>query len=139
MSEMDLSGGKRGGGGRRRTSDVDADVALVVGLDVAEVADVALGVGGAAVVLAVGVEVRAGRGAAVRVVAVLVDVEAALRVGVEVLDLGWVRGRRQRIEWDEAALGVCKDRTRARQLVSRTRGASPWRAGPQPHSCSEQR
>jgi hypothetical protein len=71
-----------------RVLDVDVDVARAVGLDVAEVADVALRVGGAAVVLAVGVEVGAGRGAARREVAELVDVEAALGVGVEALDLG---------------------------------------------------
>ena len=57
-------------------------VALAVRLDVAEITNVAGGVRGSAVGLAVGVEVRAGRGAAVGVVTKGVDVEAALSVGV---------------------------------------------------------
>jgi hypothetical protein len=57
-------------------------VALSIGLDVAEVTDVAGLVRGSSVSLAEGVEVRTGRGAAVGVVAEGVDVEATLGVGV---------------------------------------------------------
>merc|ERR1712183_829605 len=57
-------------------------VALGVGLEVAQVADVALAVGGGAVGLVVGVEVRTGAGAAVGVVTKGVDVHAALGVGI---------------------------------------------------------
>lgn len=57
-------------------------VALAVRLDVAEITNVAGGVRGSTVGLAVRVEVRSGRGAAVGVVTKGVDVEAALGVGV---------------------------------------------------------
>lgn len=57
-------------------------VALGVGLEVAEVTNVALLVAGGAVGLSVGVEVGAGAGAAVCVVAKGVDVHAALGVCV---------------------------------------------------------
>lgn len=50
------------------TGDVDVDVARAVGLDVAEVTDVTLGVGGTSVVLTMGVEMRASRSTAVAVV-----------------------------------------------------------------------
>jgi len=57
-------------------------VALAVGLEVAQVANVALRVRGGAVLFAVGVEVRTGAGAAVGVVAEGVDVHATLGVGI---------------------------------------------------------
>lgn len=63
----------------------------------------ALSVGGAGVVLVVGVEVGAGRGAAAREVTELVDVEAALGVGVEALKLGLAGGEvgwRFRCGWE---------------------------------------
>ncbi|KAH8711077.1 hypothetical protein HC256_007906 [Beauveria bassiana] len=62
-------------------------VALGVRLNVAEITNVADGVRGSAVGLAVRVEVRASRGAAVGVVTKGVDVEAALRVGVVARDV----------------------------------------------------
>jgi hypothetical protein len=62
-------------------------VALAVGLEVAEVTNVADIVSAVAVVLAVGVEVGAGGGAAVGVVTKGVDVEAALGVGVVARDV----------------------------------------------------
>lgn len=60
---------------------------LRVGLDVSEVTNVSLGVGGSTVVLLEGVEVGAGRGAAVGVVTKLVDVESSLGVGIVALDV----------------------------------------------------
>lgn len=60
---------------------------LGVGLDVSEVTNVSLGVGGSTVVLLEGVEVGAGRGAAVGVVSKLVDVESSLGVGIVALDV----------------------------------------------------
>ena len=52
----------------RLTGDVNIGVARAVGLDIAEVTNVTVGVGGTAVVLAMRVKVRAGRSTAVRVV-----------------------------------------------------------------------
>ena len=57
-------------------------VALSISLDIAQVTDMTVGVSGAAMLLAEGVEVRAGGGAAVGIVAELVDMHAALGVGV---------------------------------------------------------
>jgi len=68
-------------------------VAVVVGFEVAEVADVALGVGGGAVLFAEGVEVRTSACAAIGVVTELMDVHAALGGGVAAVDVvgngGW--------------------------------------------------
>ena len=68
-------------------------VALGIGLDVAEIANVAGLVGGSTVGLLVRVEVRAGRGAAVGVVTKGVDVEAPLGVGVVAGDVPGDSGR----------------------------------------------
>src|SRR5271155_788975 len=59
-------------------SDSALRVAIGVGLEVPQIANMSLGVGGPTVRLAEWVEVRAGRGAAICVVAKLVDVHAAL-------------------------------------------------------------
>lgn len=75
-------------------ADAALAVAAGVGLEVAEVADVADIVAWGAVGLAEGVEVGTGGGAAVGVVAELVDVHAALGVGVVAGDVpGDGRGR----------------------------------------------
>lgn len=50
------------------TGDVDVDVARAVGLDVAKVTNVTLGVGGTAVILTMRVEMRAGRSTTVAIV-----------------------------------------------------------------------
>lgn len=60
---------------------------LRVSLDVSEVTNVSLRVGGTTVVLLEGVEVGAGRSAAVGVVTKLVDVESSLSVGIVALDV----------------------------------------------------
>jgi hypothetical protein len=60
---------------------------VAVGLDVSQVTDVAVLVGGSTVGLSEGVEVRAGGGTAVGVVTELVDVHSTLGVGIGVLDL----------------------------------------------------
>eukprot|EP00515_Schizochytrium_aggregatum_P000169 CAMPEP_0202038698 /NCGR_PEP_ID=MMETSP0962-20130828/11590_1 /ASSEMBLY_ACC=CAM_ASM_000488 /TAXON_ID=4773 /ORGANISM="Schizochytrium aggregatum, Strain ATCC28209" /LENGTH=195 /DNA_ID=CAMNT_0048602875 /DNA_START=23 /DNA_END=610 /DNA_ORIENTATION=- len=77
----DDSAAEDGGDGDLSVGDVHLGDAVAVGGDVAEVAGVALVVGGSAVVAAVRVEVAAGRGAAVGGVAELVDVEAVLARG----------------------------------------------------------
>lgn len=57
-------------------------VTLSIGLEVAQVTNVTVGISGSTVGLAVGVEVGASRGAAVGVVTELVNVESTLSVGV---------------------------------------------------------
>lgn len=88
-------------------------VALTIGLDVAEIANVAGLVGGSTVGLLVRVEVRAGRGAAVGVVTESVDVEAPLGVGVVAGDVpgDGGRGRLGLLLEDDGArdLGVTTD------------------------------
>ena len=59
-------------------NDSALGVAIGVGLEVPQIANMSLGVGGPAVILAEWVEVWAGRGAAIGVVAKLVDVHATL-------------------------------------------------------------
>jgi len=68
-------------------SDGALAIALAVGLEVAEVTDVTLRVGGCAVSLAVWVEVRASAGASVGVVTKGVNVHATLSVGIIAADV----------------------------------------------------
>ena len=100
---MDNDGAAKDALGANQLDELVGDralsIALAVGLEVAQVADVAVGVGGSTVALAVGVDcgilatalptggflrlaVGAGRGAAVGVVAKGVDVHATLSVGI---------------------------------------------------------
>lgn len=72
----------------QRVRDFNIDLALLVGLNIAELSGVAatLGVGGGPVLASIDVEVWAGRGAAVGVVAKLVNVEPVL-TGCQPADL----------------------------------------------------
>ena len=77
--------------GTNQLDDVVLDPSLSnavgIGLDVTQVTDMAVLVGGGTVGLSEGVEVGTGGGAAVGVVAELVDMHTTLGVGIDVLDL----------------------------------------------------
>jgi len=88
--------------------DGSVDVALTVCLEVAEIADVTLIVGGSAVGLVVGVEMRSSARAAIGVVAEGMDVNAALSVGVIAGDVegdGGLVALRSLLEGDSALDG----------------------------------
>jgi len=68
-------------------ADAALGIALVVGLEVTEVANMALIIAWGAVSLAVGVVMRTSAGAAVGVVTELVDMHATLGTGIVVLDV----------------------------------------------------